>query len=148
MKPDEATLAAILADPRVIWSEDVIRYADIDANDHVNNTVFSVFAESGRVNLFRKKFGAELRKTHYFVIAKLTIEFHGELRYPGFARTGTWLTRLGRTSMGIAQVILDQDGRLAGTTDCASVGMGVATRRPEPFGEDLRRIAEGLLRES
>lgn len=147
MKPDDAALAAIMADPRVVWSEDVIRYADIDANNHVNNTVFSVFCESGRVNLFRVKFGAELRKTHYFVIAKLTIEYHGELRYPGTVKTGTWLTRLGRTSIGLGQVLLDADGRVAATSDCVSVGMGASTRRPEPFGEDLRRVAEDMLRE-
>jgi acyl-CoA thioester hydrolase len=147
MKPDDAALAAIMADPRVIWSDDVIRYADIDANNHVNNTVFSVFCESGRVNLFRVKFGAGLRDTHYFVIAKLTIEYHGELRYPGTVRTGTWLTRLGRTSIGLGQVLLDGDGRLAATSDCVSVGMGVATRRPEPFGPELRHVAENMLRE-
>lgn len=148
MKPDESALAAIQADPRVIWSEDVIRYADIDANDHVNNTVFSVLCESGRVHLFRQQFGERLRATHYFVIAKLTIEFHGELRYPGIVRTGTWLSRLGRTSLGLGQVLLDQSGRVAATSDCVSVGMGVATRRPEPFGDDLRRTAERLLRET
>ncbi len=147
MKRDEAALAAILADPRVTWSEDVIRYADIDGNDHVNNATFAVLSESGRVSLFRTRFGDRHAAAHYFVVARLAIDYHAELRYPGTVRTGTWITRVGRTSIGLAQVILGQDGRHAASTECVSVVMDSATRRPAPVGDAMRRAAQALLRE-
>ena len=50
-----ADLDTLLDDPRVVWTEDVLRFADTDANGHVNNTLFSVLCESGRVNMFRTR---------------------------------------------------------------------------------------------
>jgi acyl-CoA thioester hydrolase len=146
MKLDEAALAAIRADPRVIWSEDVIRYADIDANDHVNNTTFSVLCESGRVNMFRTQFGDGPRTGFYFIVARLAIDYLAELRYPGRARTGTWVARVGRTSIGVGQVLLGEDGRAAALSECVSVTMDSATRRPTPLPDALRAKAEALLR--
>ena len=133
-------------DPRVLWSEDVLRYRDTDANGHVNNAVFAVLAESGRVNLFRTRLGEDERKGTYFVIAKLTIDFKAELHYPGRVRTGTWIRHLGRTSLGLAQVITTDDGRLAATSEAVCVSMSHATRRPEPFSDGTRALANAILR--
>ena len=145
MRLDANLLEAIRADSRVVWSEDVIRYADIDANHHVNNTVFSVLCESGRVQLFRSRFGETPRAAFYFVVARLTIDFLGELRYPGRVRTGTWVSEVGNTSLQLRQVILDESGHPAATSDCVSVSMDAATRRPAPLPDAIRREVEALL---
>ena len=137
--------AALLADPRVAWIEDVIRFGDTDMNGHVNNATFAVLAESGRVGLFRTELGFSPGPT-YFVIARLVIEFRAELHYPGRVQTGTWLTSLGRSSMGIGQVILAADGTLAATSEAVCVQMDATTRRPAPFAPELRARAEGLVR--
>jgi acyl-CoA thioester hydrolase len=142
---DEATLDALRADPRVAWSEDVLRFGDTDMNGHVNNATFAVLCESGRVNLFRTRLGHEDGKDTFFVIAKLVIEFRGELYYPGPVRTGTWVRHLGRTSLGLAQVLLDGD-RVAATSEAVCVHMDGATRRPAPFPSAMREIAERGLR--
>lgn len=142
----EIDLAALRADPRVAWVEDVLRFGDTDMNGHVNNAVFAVLAESGRVNLFRTRLGEDEREGSYFVIARLVIEFKTELHYPGRVRTGTWIRHLGRTSLGLGQVIETEDGRLAATSEAVCVSMSHATRRPEPFGEATRARAVALLR--
>ena len=36
---------------------DVIRYADLDPQGHVNNAVFSTYLETGRVAMFRNRDG-------------------------------------------------------------------------------------------
>lgn len=142
----EAELAALAADPRVIWTEDVIRFGDTDMNGHVNNSAFAFFAESGRVHLFRSALGDGREPGRFFVIAKLTIEFKAELYYPGRVRTGTWLSRLGTSSLGIGQVILSDDGRLAATSEAVCVSMSQETRRPTPFGDATRDAAERIVR--
>ena len=38
----------LLADPRVVWTEDVLRFGDTDANGHINNALFATLCESGR----------------------------------------------------------------------------------------------------
>ncbi|MBV9077067.1 MAG: acyl-CoA thioesterase [Methylobacteriaceae bacterium] len=140
-------LAALEADPKVIWTEDVLRFGDTDLNGHVNNAVFATMAESGRVNLFRKTFGiwASAQRDTYFVIVKLAIEFRSELHYPGRVRTGTWVTRLGRSSIGLAQAICG-DRQVAATAEAVCVLMSAAERRPTPFPPDMREAAEELLR--
>jgi acyl-CoA thioester hydrolase len=137
-------LAALLDDPRVVWTEDVLRFADTDANGHVNNTLFSVLCESGRVNMFRTRFDPTLPANRFFVIARLAIDFRAELFYPGKVRTGTWLTKLGRTSVGLAQAIVGNKG-LAAEAEAVCVLMESATRRPMPFPDETRRALESML---
>ena len=139
------SLDELTSDPRVQWTENILRYSDTDANGHVNNAVFSVLCESGRVDLFRRNFTPLIVPGTLWVIARLTIEFRAELNYPGTVRTGTWLTRLGRSSLDLEQVIVS-NGAVAATASAVCVAMDGATRRSTPFPEDMRRVAEELLR--
>jgi acyl-CoA thioester hydrolase len=135
----------LLRDPRIVWTEDVLRFADTDANGHINNTLFSVLCESGRVNMFRTRFDPMLPANRYFVIARLAIDFRAELNFPGRVRTGTWITKLGRTSVGIGQAIFSGE-LLAAEAEAVCVLMDGATRRPMPFPDETRRALEDMLR--
>ncbi len=137
-------LPDLLADPRVVWTDDILRFGDTDAIGHVNNSVFSVMCESGRVRLFREKLNPTLMQGQYFVIARLAIDFRAELHYPGQVRTGTWLTRIGRSSLALRQAILSGEA-LAGEAEGVCVLMERATRRPTSFPDETRRAAEALL---
>ena len=137
--------AALLADPRVIWVEDVLRFRDTDKNGHVNNSVFSVLCESGRVNLFGLKFDPLLRPGTFYVIARLVIDFRAELHYPGRVNTATWLNRVGRSSMGLKQAIVSEAG-VAAESEAVCVLMDGATRRPTPLPVEMRRVAEEMVR--
>src|SRR5215212_8287085 len=109
-------IEAALRDPRVLWTEDVLRFADTDAIGHINNTTFSVLCESGRVHLLETRLNPTLPTGVFFVIARLAIDFRAELHYPGAVRTGTWIARIGRSSLGLAQAIV-ADGRVAGEAE-------------------------------
>lgn len=132
-------------DPRIVWTEDVLRFADTDANGHINNTLFSVLCESGRVNMFRTRFDPTLPKDRYFVVARLALDFRAELHYPGRVRTGTWITKFGRSSVGLRQAIMSGD-ILAAEAEAVCVLMDPATRRPMPFPDETRRALDGMLR--
>jgi acyl-CoA thioester hydrolase len=140
-----ATADTLLQDPRVVWTEDVLRFGDTDTNGHINNSVFSVLCESGRVNLFGLKFDPVLRPGTFFVIARLVIDFRAELHYPGRVTTATWVSRVGRSSMGLKQAI-HSEGGLAADSEAVCVLMDAATRRPSPFPDAMRRIADDMLR--
>ena len=137
--------AALLKDPRVVWVEDVLRFRDTDKNGHVNNSVFSVLCESGRVNLFGLKFDPLLRPGTFYVIARLVIDFRAELHYPGRVNTATWLHRVGRSSMGLRQAIVSEAG-VAADSEAVCVLMDGATRRPTPLPDAMRRVAEEMIR--
>jgi acyl-CoA thioester hydrolase len=131
-------------DPRVVWTTDVLRYGDTDANGHINNSTYSVLCESGRVNLFTTRLVPVMPPGPYFVIVRIAIEFRAELFYPGTVRTASWLSKVGRTSLGIEQALFCGD-TLAATSDAVCVVMDADTRRPTPIPEAARAVAEGML---
>jgi acyl-CoA thioester hydrolase len=128
-----------------VWTSDVIRFGDTDAYSHVNNAVFATFCESGRVHLFRTRLDPTLPPGVYWVIVRLVINFHAELRYPGHVRIGTWLTKLGRSSLTLEYALFSSE-QLAATAESVCVLMDGATRRPLPFPEANRAMMESLLR--
>ena len=132
-------------DPRVAWVRDVLRFGDTDAFGHVNNAVFSVLCESGRVHLFATRLRPTLPPRMIFSIVRLVIDFKAELHYPGEVRTGTWFTKLGRTSVTVEQVLISKD-QVAATAEGVCVLVDAATRRPMPWPDASRRIVEELLR--
>jgi acyl-CoA thioester hydrolase len=140
------TRAELEADDRVVWTRDVLRYGDMDANGHVNNSTYSVLCESGRVNLFQTRLVPAMPPGFYFVIVRLVIEFKAELFYPGTVRTATWLSKVGRTSLCVAQALYGEDDTCAATSEGVCVVMDHATRRPAPIPDAARAVAEALLR--
>ena len=141
--PDLDTLRA---DARVVWTDDILRFGDTDANGHINNAAFAVFCESGRVNLLHGVLGPAREPGQYFVVAKLTITFRAELHYPGRVRCGSWLRALGRSSLAFGQVLLDDQDRLAATAESVTVLMDAATRRSTPVGVRMRDVIAPLLK--
>lgn len=125
------------------WHTDVLRYRDTDRQGHVNNAVFSTFLESGRVALFYDAEAPLVPPGASFVIARLVLDFRAEIRWPGSVEIGTAVTRVGNSSMTLAQ------GLFAGQT-CAATAETVivltddATRRSTPFPPATRARLEGL----
>ena len=59
---------------------DIIRYADLDPQGHVNNAVFATYFESGRVAMFRDPDLGIGVANATFVLARQEIDFLNELR--------------------------------------------------------------------
>ena len=62
----EIDVASLLADSRVRWTTDILRFSDTDANGHINNAAFAVFCESGRVGFLHDQFRAVLERLKPF----------------------------------------------------------------------------------
>jgi acyl-CoA thioester hydrolase len=123
---------------------DVIRYADLDPQDHVNNAVFSTFFETGRVSLFRDPANALLVPGCNFVLARTEIDFLRELHWPGIVEIGTKVARIGRSSYTVAQAIF-RDGACAATGLSTIVLIEEATRRSRPLPEHAVERLKALM---
>jgi acyl-CoA thioester hydrolase len=77
------------------------------------------------------------------VIARLELDYHAELTWPGQVEIGTRLLRLGRSSFTFAQGIF-QNGRCAASAVTVIVLMNEATRRSTPLPPDLAQELERL----
>jgi acyl-CoA thioester hydrolase len=114
---------------------DIIRYADLDPQGHVNNAVFSTYFESGRVAMFRNPdLGIGVLDATY-VLVRQEIDFLHEMRWPGNVEIGTALAELGRSSFTVVQTIFNGDV-------CAAAGratlvmMDTTARRARPLTPD------------
>ena len=113
-----------------------IRHGDLDAQRHVNNTVFASFFESGRVQVIRHPEHGLLVPGTTLVLARTEIDFLRELHYPGTVEIGTGIARIGRTSFTFAHALFD-GGQCAATGRATMVLIDAATRRSRPLPDDL-----------
>ena len=73
-----------------VWADDVIRYRDLDPNEHASHVAIAEYFENGRVRLRHEHLG-HLGDEFLtgFVLAKLSIEFYREVKFPGEVSVGT-----------------------------------------------------------
>ncbi|MGQ9368134.1 acyl-CoA thioesterase [Azospirillum sp. ST 5-10] len=126
-----------LTDPAgyAFWTEERVRFADLDAVGHVNNNAIGVYFEQGRVELLGEGFAADVPWT--VVVARTVTEFKAELLYPATVRVGLRVLRFGTTSLTLGCAIFHGD-RLVATQEAVSVIVDRKTHRPLPLPDDLR----------
>lgn len=117
-------------------SSDIVRFADLDPQGHVNNAVFSTYFETGRVAMFRNPDLGIGVPDGTFVLVRAEIDFMRELHWPGTIEIGTALAEFGRTSFKVVQVIFDGDA-CAASGRFTMVLANKTTRRPRPLTEDI-----------
>lgn len=122
---------------------DKLRYGDTDRQGHVNNAVFSTFMETGRVELMLMHLEGMPPEGCELVIANLTLDFRGEIRWPGEVQIGTRVARVGRSSITMDQAIF-QGELCAATAQTTLVMIDAETRRSAPFGEELTARLDAL----
>jgi len=118
-----------------LQSSDKLRYGDTDRQGHVNNAVFSTFLETGRVAALYNPEAPLADPGCAFVIARLTIDFLAEIRWPGDVHVGTKVASVGRSSMQLEQAIF-QDGKCVATSQSVIVQMDEATRKSKALSEN------------
>lgn len=124
-------------------SHDKLRYGDTDRQGHVNNAVFATFLETGRVELLRGPEGPRLEAGREWVVARLALDFVSEVTYPGRVDVGTGVTRVGTSSVVMAQAIF-QEGRLVARAEAVIVQTDDVTRRSTPLSDAARACFEAL----
>ncbi|WP_242442971.1 thioesterase family protein [Magnetospirillum sp. 15-1] len=132
-----------LKDPAIYphWSRETLRYCDTDKQGHINNVAFSVFCETGRTQLLLEPGRPLTPPGTFIVIARLVLDFIGEIHWPGEVRIGTGVTRIGRTSFHLGQGVFVED-RCVAIADSVLVLADEATRRSTPLTDDLRSRLE------
>ena len=88
---------------------DIVRFADMDRQGHVNNSVYSTYLETGRVGvIYDADQGLQVTGATT-VLARVEIDFLKELRWPGTVEIGTAVAEIGRSSYTFAQAIFSDD---------------------------------------
>src|SRR6185295_13591177 len=78
-----------------------IRWGDMDAMGHVNNTVYFRYMEQVRVRWYERMFGALSGAQEFgMVIVNASCNFRRALTYPGTAEVRMFVANAGRSSIG------------------------------------------------
>lgn len=124
------------------WAMDTIRYADTDAQGHVNNAVFSTYLETGRTHFLLNPDRPLRPAGTGFVIAKLILDFKAEMRWPGEAHVGTRCKSIGRSSFVMEQIIVQND-TVCALAETVIVMMDLTTRKSTPLPDiTIARLKE------
>jgi acyl-CoA thioester hydrolase len=114
---------------------ETIRFGDLDRQNHVNNAVFATHFESGRVIiLYGEEYGLIMPGAN-FVLARLVIDFLGEMHWPGEVEIGTAISRVGNSSIDLFQALFVK-GACVATAENTLVMVDKATRKPRPFAPE------------
>ena len=109
-----------------------LRYGDTDRQGHVNNAVFAVMLETGRVELLYDREAPILEASLSFVIARLEVDFIGEITWPGTVDIATRVLTIGRSSVTLDQALF-QDDRCVARAKSVVVLTNDETRRSHPL---------------
>lgn len=123
------------------WTEEILRFADLDMVGHVNNNAIGVFIENGRVHMFHDG-GESLDKTaeegrHTWVVRRLEIDFLAEIRFPAKIKVGTRVAKVGTTSCTVYQGVF-VDGGCRVTAMTIGVCFDPQTRKSTPIPDAVR----------
>jgi acyl-CoA thioester hydrolase len=121
-----------------------LRFGDLDTQGHVNNVAFAELLESGRIYFFRDTFRPALDPHQGTVVARVVIDYLGELHWPGEVTIGTGVTRIGRSSVGIRQGLFDGD-RCAALCESVIVVIDHKQRTSSPMPDRARAALETFM---
>ncbi len=122
-----------------------VRWGDMDAMGHVNNTVYFRYMEQARIEwLFAQAKGGGYAQGTGPVIVNASCTFREPLVYPGDVEVRMFLGNLGRSSVG-SFYELWKDGRLHADGAAKIVWIEIATGRSTPLPEALAAPLRTLL---
>lgn len=122
-------------------------FTDTDALGHINNTRLPVWFELARNDIF-KIFTPDLDpKKWQLILAKIELDFVGELFYGAEVEIKTYLERIGKSSFTVGQEAW-QDGRLGTQGKAILVHYDFNTKASQPITGELREALQAHLKET
>lgn len=113
-----------------------IRLSDTDRQGHVNNVSFSFFYEAGRAAIVLEN-EKLLLPDCFFVIVTTTIDFVGELNYPGTVTVANGIERVGNSSITVRQALF-QEGRCTSVSSSTMAQVNIAAKSSHPLSDEAK----------
>ena len=126
-----------------LQTSEKLRFADTDSNGHISNAVFAVCCQNARMELLHDPRRIPMPINAQFVIARLEIDFLGEMHWPGQVVIGSRCDHVGRSSLLMTQALF-VDGRCAANARSTVVLMDRATRRAAPLPPETALALRGF----
>ncbi len=126
-----------------------LRWSDMDAYGHINNTTFFTYLEEARVDLLFVNAGGEVareRLSSGVVVARHEIDYKAPLVFrPEPVAIDVWVARLSNSSFELRYQILDDDGPVYAEAATVLVPFDIARGRPRRVSDEERAALEPFL---
>ena len=132
-----------LADRRIYGfaTEEHLRFADVDANGHVNNGAFLQLLENARVSYMRQIVRSGLPRFRV-VVGRLEIDFKRQMFYPGHATACARLLEVHERKCVIGHGLFDGESNCTAVLRATMVSLNESTHRSVPFESAVRAALE------
>lgn len=124
------------------WVQDIeVRWGDLDAFNHVNNTLFLRYLEETRIRMLSAIGSAWKTREQGPVVANININFRREIRYPATVRVTLTARAASEKRLVLSHTITDQaDGNLLyADAEITMVWIDLASGRSIPIPEAVVR---------
>ena len=123
-------------------TEEHLRFADIDANGHVNNGAFLQLLENARVSYMREIVRRTLKEEGLprfrVVVGRLEIDFKRQMFFPGRATACARLLEVHQRKCVIGHGLFDGEGQCTAALKAIMVSLNEETHRSMPFAPVVR----------
>jgi acyl-CoA thioester hydrolase len=120
-----------------------LRFADVDANGHVNNGSFIEMLENARVSYLRQIVRSGLPRFR-LVIGRIEADFKRQMFYPGTATACARLVEAHPRKVVIGQALFDGEGQCTAVQKVIMVSLNEQTHKSTPFDPAVRAALETL----
>ena len=122
-----------------------LRWSDLDAFNHVNNSRYLTFLEQARIEWFETLDEPWMDDESAPVVASATLNFRRPIAYPAQVAVELFTDRLGTSSVVIGHRIVTADGTVHCDGHVVAVWVGRQTGKPVSLPAGVRRASERLL---
>ena len=122
-------------------TEEHLRFADVDANGHINNGAFLQLLENARVSYMRAIVRSGLPRFRV-VVGRLEIDFTRQMFFPGRATACARLLEVHQRKCVIGHGLFDGEGNCTAVLKAIMVSLNEETNRSMPFEPAVRAALE------
>jgi acyl-CoA thioester hydrolase len=120
-----------------------LRFADLDANGHVNNGAFIELLENARVSYLRLVVRSGLPRFR-LVIGRIEADFKRQMFFPGTATACARIVEAHDRKCVIGQALFDGEGQCTAVQKVIMVSLDEETHRSTPFEPGVRAALDTL----
>ena len=128
---------------RLVETPISVRWGDMDAFGHVNNSRYATFLEEARLQWFATIEGGWVDATTSPVVAAMSINFRSPIEWPCELVVELYVERVGGSSLtlGFRMVSRDTPQKFYADGSTVLVWVDRSTGRPVPLPERIRKAA-------
>jgi acyl-CoA thioester hydrolase len=115
------------------------RFSDTDALGHINNTMVPVWFEGARDPIFRLFMPTLNTKEWQLILAKISVEYHGQLFYGAEIAIKTFISRIGGASFDVYQELWQNNHKCVSGT-AVMVNFCYKDQCSLPISESIKTI--------